>query len=152
MRVFTPVPFITFHSFYSLRNHFVRSIVQPLISEKGSFCCGKSRYEICCNIKQTDTFGCLMTTNICKINLSFNCDTKCLIYFFHLHNLGSAVDRFRVRWKNYKICQRNVTDRETPNQNYFYFLNEGHNGVMHGFKNILLDKMDPLDPTRREFF
>ena len=149
--VFIPVLFISFHSFYSLRNHFVRSIVQPLISEKGSFCCGKSRYEFCCNIKQIDNFGCLVTKKVYKINHSFSCDTKCLIYLFHLliqaqQLIGSDSG------KNCKSCQRNVADRETPNQNYFHFLNEGHNGVMHGFKNIFVDKTDPLDPTRREFF
>ena len=42
-RIFTPAPFVSFRSGYSLRNHLVRAKVYPLIREKGTFCCGKSR-------------------------------------------------------------------------------------------------------------
>ena len=44
-RVLTPVPFVSFRSGYSLRNHLVRVKVYPLIKENGTFCCGKSRFE-----------------------------------------------------------------------------------------------------------
>ena len=50
-RVFTPTPFVSFSSGYNLRNHLVRAKVYPLIREKGTFCCGKSRCESCCNMK-----------------------------------------------------------------------------------------------------
>ena len=82
-RVFTPAPFVSFRSFYSLRNHLVRDKVYfPLISEKGTFRCGKSRCETCCNIKQTDTFEGFVTKKAYKIIHSFNCDSKYLIYLF----------------------------------------------------------------------
>ena len=79
-KVFTPAPFVSFRSGYSLRNHLVRSKVYPLVREKGTFCCGKSRCETCSNVKQTDTFESFVTKNVYKINHSFNCDSKCLIY------------------------------------------------------------------------
>ena len=44
-RVLTPVPFVSFRSGYSLRNHLFRIKVYPLIKENGTFCCGKSRFE-----------------------------------------------------------------------------------------------------------
>ena len=67
-RVFTPVPFVSFRSVYSLRNHLVRAKVYfPLIREKGTFCCGNSRCENCCNIKQTDTFEGFVTKKAYKI-------------------------------------------------------------------------------------
>ena len=50
-RVFPPAPLVSFRSGYSLRNHLVRAKVYPLIREKGTFCCGKSRCESCCNMK-----------------------------------------------------------------------------------------------------
>ena len=82
-RVFTPVPFVSFRSVYSLRNHLVRAKVYfPLIREKGTFCCGNSRCENCCNIKQTDTFEGFVTKKAYKIIHSFNCDNKYLIYLF----------------------------------------------------------------------
>ena len=47
-RVFT---FVSFRSGYSLRNHLVRAKMYPLIREKVTFCCKKSRCETCCNMK-----------------------------------------------------------------------------------------------------
>ena len=46
--VFTPAPFVSFRLGYSLKNHLVRSKVYPLVREKGTFWCGKSRCETCC--------------------------------------------------------------------------------------------------------
>ena len=57
--VFIPAPFVSFRSGYSLRNHLVRAKMSPLIREKGTFCCGKSRCETFCNI--TDTFESFVT-------------------------------------------------------------------------------------------
>ena len=100
-----------------------------------------------------------MTKKVYKINHSFNCDSKCLIYLFSykvygIQYVGSTVDRFRLRWNNYKICQRNAADGGTPNQNYFHqhFLSDSHNGLMNVCEIILIDKTDCSDPTRRKFF
>ena len=78
--VFTPAPFVSFRSGYSLKNHLVRAKVYPLVREKGTFWCGKKRCETCYNVKQIDTFESFVTKNVYKINHSFNCDSKCLIY------------------------------------------------------------------------
>ena len=157
--VFTPAPFVSFRSGYSLKNHLVRAKVYPLVREKGTFWCGKSRCETCCNVKQIDTFESFMTKNVYKINHSFNCDSKCLIYLLScrvcgIQYVGSTVDRFRLRWNNYKSCQRDAASGGTPNQNYFHqrFLSEGHNGLEHDCEIIFIDKTDPSDPTRREYF
>ena len=55
MKVFTPVPFVSYRSGYSLRNHLVLAKVWPLLREKRS-CSGKSRCEAVYNIKESDTF------------------------------------------------------------------------------------------------
>ena len=83
-RVFTPAPFVSFRSGYSLRNHLVRAKVYPLIREKGTFCCRKSRCETFCDAKQTDTFESFVTKKVSKINHSFTCDSKCLSYLFYV--------------------------------------------------------------------
>ena len=77
---FTPAPFVSFRSGYSLKNHLVRAKVYPLVREKGTFWCGKKRCETCYNVKLIDTFESFVTKNVYKINHSFNCDSKCLIY------------------------------------------------------------------------
>ena len=76
------MPFVSFISGYSLRNHLVRAKVYSLFREKGTFCCRKSRYETSCNVKQTDIFESFVTKKVYKINHSFNCDSKCSIYLF----------------------------------------------------------------------
>ena len=158
-RVFTPAPFVSFRSGFSLRNHLVRAKVYPLIRENGTFCCRKSRCETCCNIKQTDTFESFVAKKVCKINHSFNCNSKCLSYLFSckvcgIQYVGSTVGRFQLRWNNYKSCQRNAADGGVPNQNYFhqYFLSDGHNGLMNDCEIFLIDKTDSSDPSWREFF
>ena len=157
--VFTPAPFVSFRSAYSLKNHLVRAKLYPLVREKGTFWCGKSRCETCCNVKQIDTFESFVTKNVYKINHSFNCDSKCLIYLLScrvcgIQYVGSTVDRFRLRWNNYKSCQRDAASGGSPNQNYFHqhFLSEGHNGLEQDCEIIFIDKTDPSDPTRREYF
>ena len=50
-----------------------------------------------------------------------------------MQNVGSTVDRDRLRWNNYKIFQRKAADRGTYNQNYLHehFLSDGCNELMN---------------------
>ena len=108
--------------------------------------------------KQTDTFESLVTKRVYKINHFFNCDSKCLIYHFTykvcgIQYVGSTVDRFRLRWSNYKSWQRDAADGGIPNPNYFHqhFLIDGHHELMNDYEIIFIVKTDLSDPTRREF-
>ena len=124
-QVFTPAPFVLFRSGFSLRNHLVRAKVYTLLREKGSSCCGKSRCKTCFNIKETNTFQSFATKKIYKINHHFHCDSKCIVYLLSckvcgLQYVGSTVDRFCLRWNNYKCSQRAALAGGTPKQNYFW--------------------------------
>ena len=88
-RVFTPAPFASFRSGYSLKNHLVTAKVYSLIREKDTFYCKKSRCETYCKLKQTDTFESCVTKKVYKINHSFNCDSKCSIYLFPFKVCGN---------------------------------------------------------------
>ena len=88
-RVFTPAPFVPFRSGYSLKNHLVRAKVCPLIRLKGTFCCGKSRCETYCKLKQTDSFESFVAQKAYKINHSFNCNSKCQVYLFSCEVCGN---------------------------------------------------------------
>ena len=83
-KVFKPVPFVSFRSGCSLRNHMVRAKVYPLIRERGSSCCRKSRCATCFNIQETDTFQSFARKEVYKINSHFYCDSKCVIYLIFL--------------------------------------------------------------------
>ena len=78
----------------------------------------------------------------------FSCKTSGLQY------VGSTVERFRFRWRNYKNCQREVAQCGTPPQSFFHqhFLSEGHHGLVTDCEITLIDKTDSSDRTRREFF
>ena len=123
--MFTPAPFVSLRSDYSLRNHLVRAKVYTLIREKVSLCCGKSRCETCFNIQETDTFQRFVTKEIYKINHHFDCDSKCGIYLISckvcgLQYLGLTVDIIRLRWNNCKCSQRIASGGGTSKQNYFH--------------------------------
>ena len=45
-RIFTPAPFVSFRSGYSLRNHLVTAKVYPLIREKGTFVAGRADVKL----------------------------------------------------------------------------------------------------------
>ena len=66
-----------------------------------------------------DTIESFMTKEVYKINDSFNCDSKCLIYLFSrkicgIQYVGSTVDRFQLRQNKYQSCQKNAADGEHP--------------------------------------
>ena len=82
------------------------------------------------------------------LELAFSCKV-CGIHF-----VSFTFDRFRLRWNNYKSCQKNAADGGTPNQHYLHqhFLSDDHKGLMNDCESIFIDKTDSSDPTRREFF
>ena len=71
-----------------------------------------------------------------------------------LQYVGSTVDRFRPKWNNYKCSQRIASEGGTPKQNYicYYFLSENHHGLLEDCEIRLIDKTDPSDRPRREYF
>ena len=86
------------------------------------------------------------------------------VHFIHLYmNLlpvcgiqyvRSTVDRFRLRWNNYKCPHRVALECGTPKQNYFHqhFLSEDHHVLPEDCEITLIDKIASSVPTRREFF
>ena len=115
-QVFTPAPFVSFRSGFTRRNYLVREKVYHLLSEKGSSCCAESRCETCLNIKKTNTFQSFVTKKVYKINQYFHCGSKCIVYLLSckvcgLPFVGSTVDKFRLRWNNYKCLQRGCIGR-----------------------------------------
>ena len=110
--------------------------------------------------KETVFFQSFITKEVYKMNHHFYCDSKCVIHLISckvcvLQHVGSTVDRFHLRWNNYKYSERIASEGGTPKQNYFHqqFLSENHHGLLEDCEIIrLIDKTDPSDPTRREFF
>ena len=129
---------VSFRTGFSLRKHLVRAKVYPLLRECESSGCNKSRCQTCLNVNNTDVLQSFVTKENYKINHNFDCDSKCIIYLFSckaygLQYAGSTVDRFRIRWNNYKSCQREAAQGGTPPQSFFLqrFLSEEHHGLVN---------------------
>ena len=157
--IFTPPPFVSFGTGFSLRKHLVRAKVYSLLCECGSSGCNKSRCQTCLNVNNTDVFQGFVTKESYKINHRFDYGSKCIIYLFSckecgLQYAGSTVERFLFRWNNYKNCQREEAQGGTPAHSFFHqhFLREGHHGLVNDCEITLIDKTDSSDPARRKFF
>ena len=75
-------------------SHFVlltvwKTLLLELVREKATFCCGKSRCETYCKLKQADTFESFAAQKVYKINHSFNCNSKCSVYLFSCKVCGN---------------------------------------------------------------
>ena len=71
-----------------------------------------------------------------------------------LQYFGSTVDRFCLRWNNYRCSTRVAWEGGIPKHNYFHqhFLKQDHPGLLDDCKIRLIDKTDCSNPIRREFF
>ena len=123
--VFTPTPFASFRTARNLSSHLVRSKLYPLEKKTGSRKCKLQRYLIFKNVKECNTFSSFVTKESFKINHHFDCNSKCLIYLMSCkvcgkQYLGSATERFRFRWNNYKDNHRKAKRGEDHTQKYFH--------------------------------
>ena len=161
--IFTPAPFVSYRSGYSVKNHLVRAKVYPLERVTGSLKCGKSRCKVCENVEETNVFQSTVTKEEYKVNHKFCCDDS-LVYLLtckicKLQYVGQTVGGFRYRWNNYTSVQRKVERGEEvrgqkASQKHFHqhFLSSGHNGLVQDCGITFIDKTDYSDPTRREDF
>ena len=156
-KVFYPGPMVSFRSARKVSSYLVRAKVYHLERTVGSFKCKKSRCQVCLDVNGTDSFTSTVTKKIYKINHKFNCSDKCLIYLlickkFLIQYVGKTVDEFRYRWNNDKNNSRNYDCNQPCMQRHLYehYSSAGHCGFLEHFSIILIDKIDPSDPLKRE--
>ena len=67
---------------------------------------------------------------------------------------GKTVDRFRLRWNNYKESDRKFLRGEEIKQKSWHehFLSGSHQSFEDYFNICLTDKADPSDPHKREYY
>ena len=130
-----------------LRSHLVRCKLYPLEMKSGSQKCNSW------NVQECEYVSSLATKKSLKINHHFDCHSKCLIYLMlrtvcGKQYVGSATERFRFWWNNYKDNQRQAEKGEDHTQKYFHehFLNHDHNGLINDIEFLFIDKTDPSDP------
>ena len=86
--IFTPPPFFSICTGFSLRKHLIRSKVCPLSRECRSSGCNKSKCQTSLNVNSTDAFQGFVTKETYKIKQRLDCDSKCIIYLFSCKTCG----------------------------------------------------------------
>ena len=84
---------------------------QGFLHNKGCTPCGKSRCQVCNVMCDSNVFTSHITDKEYKINFSFNCDPSNVVYLMEckvcgVHYVGSTCTPFRLRFNNYKACNR----------------------------------------------
>ena len=110
-KVFEPGLKVSFRSPKNLNSYLVRAKMYPMERKTESCKCKGNRCQVCLNVSETETFTSTVTHMSYKINHSFDCNDKCLIYLLTCKTclkqyVGSTTDCFRYRWNNYKCNDR----------------------------------------------
>ena len=147
-RVFTPPPIVSYHSARKISSYLVRAKLYFLERKRGSYKCGNLRCIVCNNLEETDTFTSTVTGESFKTNHHLCCNDKCLIY------TGKTVDRSRLRSDNYKESDRKFLSGEESKQKslHEHFLSDSCQSFEEDFSICLIDKNDPSDPHKREYY
>ena len=158
-RVFTPPPMASYRSARKLSSYLVHARLYPLERKRGSYKCGNLRCLVCNNIEETDTFSSTVTGESFKINHHLCCNNKCLIYFLTCkvckkQYTGKSVDRFRLRTNNYKDSDRKFLRGEEIKQKslHGHFLSDSHQSFEEDVSICLIDKTDPSDSHKRDYY
>ena len=159
--VFSSPPIASYRSTRKIKYSTVRSKLYPVKRSVGCRGCGGSRCQVCENIKVTDTITSFTTKNTYKINHSFDCHDKYLIYIFNCKTCskqytGKTIEHFRRRWNNYKSTTRNAESGNIKNvtQKFLqnHLLQPDHKDFLKDVEVRLIDKTQGFDLTKREFY
>ena len=90
-KVFQPGPMVSFQSPRNLSNYLVRAKIYPMEKKTKSCKCKGNRCQVCINVSKTETFTSTVTHTSYKINHSFDCNDKCLIYFLKCKTILSSM-------------------------------------------------------------
>ena len=123
-KVFQPGPMISFRSPRNLSSYLVRAKTYPMVRKTGSCKCKGNRCRLCLNVSETKTFTSTVTHTSYKINHSFDCNDKCLIYLLTCKTclkqyVGITTDCFGYRWNNFKCNDRNMREGRLVCKNIF---------------------------------
>ena len=152
-KVFQPGPMVSFRSPRNLSSYLVRAKLYPMERKTGFCKCKGNRCQVCLNVSETETFTSTVTHTSYKINHSFDCNDKCLIFLLTCKTclkqyVGSTTDCFRYRWNNYNCNDRKYARGEACLQEHLFehFNSEGHNGFLHDVSVTWIDKTDAKNP------
>ena len=139
----------------------MQSKLYPVERKVGCRGCGSSRCQVCKSISITEEFTSFTTKKTYKINHSFDCNNKRLIYLLCCkscgkQHVGNTTNHFRSRWNIYMSDARKTEsgDIEHVTQKFLqsHFLQHNHQGFLKDVEVQLIDKTQASDLTKREFY
>ena len=159
--VFSPLPIVSYRSARKIKYYTVRSKLYPVERKVRCRRFGSFRCQVCKSISITEEFTSFTTKKSYKINHSFHCNDKCLIYLLSCKSydkqyVRNTTDHFRSRWNNYNsdIRKAESGDMENVNQKFLqsHFLQRDHQDFLKDVEVRLIDKTQASGPTKREFY
>ena len=138
-RIFSPPPIVSYRSTRKLKDYIVRYKLYPVERKVGCRGCGRFRCLVFKSISITEEFTSFTTKKTYKINHSFDCNDKCLIYLLSCKScgkqyVGNTTGHFRSRWSNYKSDVRKAEsgDMENVKQKFLqsHFLQRDYQGFL----------------------
>ena len=153
-------PRLAFRNAQTLKDHLDRSKLKTTYEKPGVTICGTKNCEICHILHQGDTFESSNTGKQYKINFSFNCNSRNVVYLLtckicEKQYVGSTVTKFRSRFNQYKS---NINLYGKGQRGFMqeplieHFFSNKHNGSHKDIKVQIIDYCDPNNPERREDF
>ena len=143
-----------------MKNLLVRSELKTTYEKPEVTICEKKNCEISHILHQGDTFESLNTGKQYKINFSFNCKSRNVVYLltckmFEKQYIGSTVTKFRSRFNQYESSinlygkgQRGFMQEPLIE----HFFSNKQNGSHKEIKVQIIGYCDPNNPERREDF
>lgn len=139
--------------------HYVAVALELYLYDIGFYKCGNSRCQVRINIQENDTFTSTITDESSKINHHFAVVINASFPFWPANYVrkniqGKTVDRFRLRWNKNKESDRNfLRDKELKQKILLeHFLRDGHQSFEEDISTCLIDKTDPSDPHKRQYY
>ena len=162
-KVFPAPPIIAFRRCKNLKDILVRARLsnrgQGGTHNKGCTCCGKARCQVCNVMSNCDSFKSKVTGKEYKINYSFNCDSSNVVYLLEcnvcgVQYVGSTNTPFRLRFNNYKACNRKFSQGSSVPQAEFFrhFSGEGHRGFLQDIRVSIIDRLTGGNRMRESFW
>ena len=122
--------------------------------------CRKSRCQVCkpCVVLQRFIFR--VTNKEYRINCSSNCDSSHVVYMLEcsvcgVQYVGSTCTSFRVRFNNYKSCDRRFNGGASGVHQadiFRHFVGDGNRGFLEDGRVVILDKLYGKGRQRESFW
>ena len=158
-KAFSTGPIVLFRGAQKLSSYLVRAILYHLERWVGSFKYNSKSCQVCINVTKNNTFSSSVDKKEYVTNHSFNFNDKCNMHLLtcnkcKMQYVGKTIGDFRLRWNDYKYDNRKYHRKESCIQQHLFehFSSEGHNNFLDDVSVIFIDKTDPKDPNKPEYY